>query len=525
MCDPLLHRNVLLEKLTSHEFDVVIMGGGATGAGIALDCINRGLTVGLIQSSDFSSGTSSRYPTCLLLQGGINFRETGFKKRSISQFYLDKKAQRERPKYLKISSYLVEHYKIFSLVERNYLNYLYYLFITPFISLFNNQRISFKFLSFFSPFRKFSLGAIQYYDNLQNDSRLNVSLILSAISKGAICLNYCKANKIIENNGLIQGIECTDRLSGKSLIVKSKKIINATGAGCDFIKNLFPEAIYSKIENKIQNLSDPKVGFHLILDKPEVKENTAYIVPKEDGSVVFFIHYFGKTLAGIEDWDHEIKEPLCKIQIQNMINELNKYTFDKIEMENVKSAWTGWRPIMKDHDSIREFIIDCPYPGIYSITGGAWSEYRLMAETITDQIFPNTDHSTLNPIIGSNKLTTNNNINFKEFNLPWERLEKMYGNRYLIIASLCLEDNNYQNYIGNSHFIVAEIIFAVRYELAVRITDILFRRLPIGFLDPRCALSLVPYISIIMAKELNWCYTIQQEEERLAMEELSLFII
>eukprot|EP00012_Vannella_robusta_P001710 CAMPEP_0206187120 /NCGR_PEP_ID=MMETSP0166-20121206/2812_1 /ASSEMBLY_ACC=CAM_ASM_000260 /TAXON_ID=95228 /ORGANISM="Vannella robusta, Strain DIVA3 518/3/11/1/6" /LENGTH=253 /DNA_ID=CAMNT_0053602641 /DNA_START=89 /DNA_END=846 /DNA_ORIENTATION=- len=252
--------------MTKQHFDMLVIGGGATGSGIALEAVRRGLSVALIQSSDFSSGTSSRYPR-LLLQGGIGFRESGFRARSLRQFCLDDKAAIERPKYLQQTKHYVREYDVH--VIQGATDNLFYFVASLFLRF-----ISVRFLSPLSPFRKRGMTSLIYKDHLQQDSRVNVALITTATAAGAICANYCRVVSLVDDGaGKVSGATFLNRISGETCAVKADLVVNATGANCDFIHQLLPESM-KNVENpgNKEKLGAPKVGFHLVLNKPVVEK-------------------------------------------------------------------------------------------------------------------------------------------------------------------------------------------------------------------------------------------------------------
>lgn len=520
-------RDKLLEDLSNKHFDVFIIGGGATGAGIALEATRRGLTVGLIQSSDFSSGTSSRYPTCLLLQGGIGFRETENYTVHLNQYQLVPSSKEERISYLKIASYLVEKYTIYSIVESKFDLFRYFWSRLKIKGSYSGFPCISFWSWFWKPFKIFP-GTIKYQDHLQQDSRLNISLITTSLQEGAICGNYCRAKSLIDNgNGVIEGVEFYDILTGKVYKSFANTIINATGSGCDFIHHLLPASIPKKTIQK--SLGNPKIGFHLILNHPILPPKTSVIKRSNNGSVIFFIHYHDYTLAGIEDWHQSVSDEITKEEVQLVLDELNRYSKSKITISNVMSAWTGWRPLMKNGSSVRDFVIDDSLPGVLSVTGGAWSEFRLMGEKVIDLIKPNTK-SILQSILGSRIYSIPKNYIYS-VDIPsntYQRLKSTYGERIKLIQWICKEDSRLSELIlknSDINLISAEIIFHVRYECAQRITDCLLRRTVFGYLNPKESLKCISAISDIMANELNWDEKRKLEEQIIAENELNKLIV
>lgn len=527
-----INRSLLRKQLSNQVFDILVIGGGATGAGIALDASGRGLKVALVQSSDFSSGTSSKYPTCLLLQGGIGFREGVA---NMSKFTLAPDAKIEREKYLKLGSYLVDNFTIFSPLfsARQWLKY----FINFFISSFTGIHVK--------PVFNYHLGrgqsyfGVSYNDNMQRDARLNTILITTAISQGAVCCNYIRVNKLIEENGRVTGAEVRDNLEHEDFTIKAKCVINATGSGCEFVRNLLPTCLDSSTSLKV--ISQPKVGMHLILNRPTLPENSGLVYPFQDGSVVFFIHYEGFTLAGIEDSPFCLEAAPTLFQVDQVLRVLNSFLNEPISLQNVQSVWTGWRPLLAEFESARDFIIEPSHPGLISVTGGAWSEFRKMAECTVDYVIKDSHLvCTANQRTDRNKGEVIRLIGCKKMqsfyqyqqgvNIPdkilTKRWYKYYGDRALFIQELYNKNEMLKEKLHPSfNYLMAEVYYCIRYELAVTIGDILLRRLPIGYLNPELALSLIPKLSSIFVEEKGWSEEKAEQERKRAKTELSLLLL
>jgi glycerol-3-phosphate dehydrogenase len=288
-----------------NEYDLVIIGGGATGTGCALDGASRGLKVALLERDDFSSGTSSK--STKLVHGGVRYLEKAFLRLDYEQFLMVKEALAERSTFLRIAPHLTETLPIMLPIYR-WWQIPYYWAGSKAYDLVAGQRglqgsyflSKSRALQVFPMLRKDSLvGAMVYYDGAQNDARTNVALALTAIQQGGTVTNYTEVVDLIkepvkgEREGLpqIRGVIVKDRQSGETFKVYCKGVISATGPFCDLIRKMD--------DPTCDNLVQPSVGTHIVFPSYYSPRQMGLVDPaSSDGRVIFFLPWEGNTIAG-----------------------------------------------------------------------------------------------------------------------------------------------------------------------------------------------------------------------------------
>ncbi|QSL64545.1 hypothetical protein MERGE_001846 [Pneumocystis wakefieldiae] len=547
----ILSREEQIERLKSHsrndgsEYDLLVIGGGATGAGCALDAASRGLKVALVEKYDFSSGTSSK--STKLIHGGIRYLEKAFKTLDWDQYALVQEALHERSIFLYnaphlafISPIMIPIYKWWK-VPYFWLGVKTY----DFLAGDKNTKPSF-FLSKTKTLENLPIlrtnylaGALVYYDGLHNDSRMNIGLILTSVLYGANVANYVEVFEFKKNgNGKICGVVVRDRLTGDTWTIAAKGVINATGPFADILRSLD-----SSSTSKMLSLSS---GTHIVLPGYYSPSNIGFINPNtSDGRVIFFLPWQGNILVGTTDSPTKISfDPVPKEEeISWILSEIKKYLNPKfiIKREDVLAAWSGIRPLVhkpgsKDTRSlVRSHIIDVSDSGLLTISGGKWTTYRLMAEDTIDRAIKEfnlkpsstkclTQHVQL---IGASGWSDTLYISLiREFGIDLDiskYLSENYGDR----ASSVLNMSELRGRRGHVRgirlsdkypFIDGEVRYAVRMEYAQTCSDVLARRTRLAFLDVLAALDALPKVIDIMSEELNWSETRKELEWKNTIE-------
>ncbi|KAG4304609.1 hypothetical protein PORY_002002 [Pneumocystis oryctolagi] len=575
MFPKILSRSEQIEKLKSHsqndgtEYDLLIIGGGATGAGCALDAASRGLKVALIERHDFSSGTSSR--STKLVHGGIRYLEKAVMKLDYDQYALVHEALRERSTFLHIAPHLSFISPIMIPIYKWWQVPYFWAGVKTYDYLAGKKNIkSSYFLTKKEVIERFPMlktsnlvGALVYHDGLQNDSRMNISLILTSVLYGANVANYVEALEFKKDeNGKICGVMVKDRLNGDTWTVAAKGVINATGPYTDVLRSLDSPSssgiisLSSGTHIVLPGYYSPyNIGFinpdtsdgrtHIVLPGYYSPYNIGFINPDtSDGRVIFFLPWQGKTLIGTTDSPTEISDnPVPKEEeITWILNEIKKYLNNDfvIRRQDILAAWCGIRPLIRSSSDnteniVRSHIIDISDSGLLTISGGKWTTYRQMAE------------DTINKAI-------------KEFNLKPSSIECLTSNIQLIGASgwkntLYVSlihqfgiDTDVAKYLSESYgdrawsvlnmskltgkrwpvrgirlkdgypFIDGEVRYAVRTEYAQTCADVLARRTRLAFLDVYAALEALPKIIDIMSEELNWSKVRKEQEWKNTIE-------
>ncbi|KAI9141501.1 FAD dependent oxidoreductase-domain-containing protein [Paraphysoderma sedebokerense] len=534
------------------EFDLLVVGGGATGTGVALDAATRGLKVALVEKYDYSAGTSSR--STKLVHGGVRYLEKAFMELDIEQYKLVQEALRERATFLKIAPYLsyqlpimLPIYKLWQLpyywagcklydivAGKNHLESSYILSKT-------------KALEEFPMLRKDKLvGALVYYDGQHNDSRMNVALALTAISHGAAVANHVEVIKLlkkeVEGKAVPQvcGAVVRDTLTGEEWEVKAKGVINATGPFTDFLRNLD--------EPTVKDIVSPSAGVHIILPNYYSPSHMGLLDPAtSDGRVIFFLPWQGHTIAGTTDSPTKVDEdPVATEQeIDWILGEVKRYFNPdvKVRRGDVLAAWSGIRPLVRDPSAkntaalVRNHMINVSASGLLTIAGGKWTTYRAMAEETVDKAIEVFQLEPEGPCVTKDTLLTGSQGYSKtmyikliqHFGLETEIAEHLgnsYGDRAWLVASCARSTGKRWPLFGKRlvpgyPYIEAEVRYAVRKEYACTAVDVLARRTRLAFLNSTAASDALPKVINIMSEELNWTEERRKKEYDDAMRFLA----
>lgn len=500
-----------IERLGKVVFDCLIIGGGATGAGTAHDAALRGLNVALIDSVDFSAGTSSR--STKLIHGGVRY---------LGQFHfkLIREALRERKRLLNNAPHLVKPLKFVLPTYRLFERLYYTIGLTMYDILAGQSGLPrHKMLSKtdvtgdFPAINKNKLtGGVSYYDAQFNDSRMNVILAKSAEMAGACVCNKVKLEGLTKENGKIVGAKVRDMITNQEIEVKSKVVVNTTGVFIDEVRKMD--------EPNAKPILAPSQGIHLVFPKEKVPCHTAMIIPKtSDGRVVFVIPWEDHIVMGTTDTYVEkiSEEPLpLKEEVDFLLKTGNDYLETKLTKDDVLSIFSGLRPLISlsgdfDTKSIsREEMIIVSDSGLVTMGGGKWSTFRQMAEDLTDkiievgQLLPIKQCSTFDfEFLG--KKGYNENLHLKiaeDYKVSQDiakRLRNYYGGEIFGILG-----DKPTEIIPGCGFFMEEVTHAIKSEFALTTLDIIGRRLRILFLDLKLAEKMIQPINEKVAQELNW---------------------
>ncbi|ORX47136.1 DAO-domain-containing protein [Hesseltinella vesiculosa] len=532
-------RETMLERLKAgEEFDLLIVGGGATGAGTALDATTRGLKVALVERDDFASGTSSR--STKLVHGGVRYLQKAIMELDHEQYKLVVEALHERKVFLDIAPYLSSQLPIMLPVYKWY-QIPYYWVGCKMYDLFAGREAlessyfltRSKALEAFPMLKKDELvGALVYYDGQHNDARMNVVLALTAVYHGATVANHCEVLDLTKNDkDIINGAVVKDTLTGDEWTIKAKGVINATGPFTDGLRKMDDK------ENK--DIVAPSAGVHIILPNYYSPRNMGLLDPAtSDGRVIFFLPWLGNTIAGTTDSPTEVTpNPLPKEdEVQWILEEVSHYLSPdvKVRRSDVLAAWSGIRPLVRDPHAknteslVRNHMINVSDNKLLTIAGGKWTTYRAMAMETVDKAIEVFDlkptdvcHTDKVVLIGSTGYSNTMFIRLvQEFGMDTEvaqHLGHAYGSRAFNVSSI--EDPtsvswpNYGNRLApNYPYIEAEIRYAVRQEFACTAVDVLARRTRLAFLNAEAALQALPRVIEIMSEELKWNKARQKQE-------------
>lgn len=490
----------------NQEYDIVVIGGGATGLGSAVDAASRGYKTLLVEQADFGKGTSSR--STKLVHGGVRYLAQG-------NIKLVREALAERGRLLKNAPLMTSTQPfvvpVFSLWEKFYYSagLMLYDVLSGKLSLGKTRLLSRKktleLLPNINP--KKVAGGILYYDGQFNDAELCIELAHTAERYGATVLNYTKAVGFIKEKDIIVGVDLEDTLGAAVRAVRCKCVINATG--------VFTDAVLQMDDPHADTLVYPSQGIHLVVDPKFFKGINAMMIPKtDDGRVLFAVPWQGKVVIGTTDThvDHIDLEPLpLAEEIHFVLEHFNRYTNASITKEDVLSVFVGLRPLVRSANAgsnissllSRDHTLVVSPSRLVTITGGKWTTYRKMAEdAVNNAVFvAKLDHT---------KCITKD--------LPIGDL----GAARKLAAQLTLDEPMLGNYLDHEfaafHHItyairVVDVVVAARISYVRTVEDFLARRSRLLFLDARAAIQLAPSVATILQKELNW--TNEEREAQL----------
>lgn len=464
-------------------WDIVVIGGGATGVGCALDAGSRGLEVLLLEGADFGKGTSSR--STKLVHGGVRYLAQG-------NIPLVREALKERGILLKNAPHTVHKTAFivpcYSLWQKFYYGagLKVYDLLAGKYGLGKTRILSKRETIEHLPNVKAEglAGGVMYFDGQFDDTRLLIDMVTTAHEYGVSPLNYAQVTSLSNKNGKIAGLGFEDVLTGTTYEVKARVVINATGAFCDPVRRL-SEALAEEMVTLSQ-------GVHIVLDSSFVSTENALMIPKtSDGRVLFVIPWHGHTLVGTTDTpiDTAKLEPeALEEEIEFILKTAGDYVIKKPCRDDILSVFTGIRPLVKSGNSkntaalSRGHTIEIDAAGLLTITGGKWTTYRSMAEDAVTQAmnlggFDNVACRTDGIKIGTPRYNANSRLLHPVF--PYTE---------------------------------ADVIRAVRDEMAQTVEDVLARRTRVLFLDARAAIEIAPEVARILAAELGWGEARAQEE-------------
>ena len=484
----------------TQPWDVVIIGGGATGLGAALESVTRGYRTLLLEQSDFAKSTSSK--STKLVHGGVRYLAEG-------DVALVREASIERGRLLRNAPHLVRNLSFVIPVFSWWESFKYtiglklYDWMAGRLSLGRSHHISktetLQRLSTLEPRRL--TGGVLYHDGQFDDSRLALNLAQTIREKGGTVLNYVKVTALTRDaEGHINGIHAQDAIGGMSLMVDAKAVINATGVFTDDILQLDnPGARKSVVASQ---------GVHVVLDASFLPGHNALMIPKtSDGRVLFLVPWHDKIVAGTTDTlvNYITLEPhAVEQEINFILTTAGQYLQRCPERKDVLSIWAGLRPLaapeedgQKTKEISRNHKIMVSPSGLITIIGGKWTTYRRMAEDVIHQLERSQGWATTTSVTQEMPL---HGAAAVDWNDPWY----FYGSDAAAIRQMITEQPGLQEMLSSSlHTRKAQVVWAVRYEMACNIEDFLARRTRALFLDAREALRIAPVVAAIMAQELQ----------------------
>lgn len=498
-----MQRNAQLQHLADAEcpWDILIIGGGASGLGVAVDAASRGLLTVLLEAQDFAKGTSSR--STKLVHGGVRYMAQG-------QMALVTEALRERGRLLRNAPHVC-HDQAFVIPCYRWWEKPYYRIglgvydlLAGKLSLGATRWLSKEeTLKHLPGLREKDLaGGILYHDGQFDDARLAVALARTAVDHGACVLNHARVVSLVKDDaGKVIGVEMEDTLDGSRQVIHARVVINCTG--------VFTNAVLAMDSTDTTDHIVPSQGIHLVLDRSFLPGDAALMIPRTpDGRVLFAIPWQNKLVVGTTDIpvDAVSEEPKpMEEEIAFVLETVGRYLTRQPTRADVLSMYAGLRPLAKQREGMRTAEISRGHrvliadSKLVSLIGGKWTTYRSMAEDVLDQVVarfgmkagPCVTASL--PIKGKPDVTPSIADHFTS-----------YGSDAAVISAMIAEDPSFGERLHPSFtHSMAEVVYAVRHEMACTVEDVLARRVRLLFLDASAALQSSPKVAELMARELQ----------------------
>jgi len=496
-------RDKLLRDVERNDqvWDMLVIGGGATGLGVALDASSRGLRTLLFEQSDFAKGTSSR--STKLAHGGVRYLAQGNIKLVFEALY-------ERGLMLKNAPHLVSSIPFIMPSYRWWEKYFYGIGLKIYDRMAQKFRLGKTSLLGRTAVldrikninaRKLN-GGVQYYDGQFDDARLAINLAQTSIEQGGVLLNYMKVTELLKDaQGKLNGVVVKDLERGSHFRVHAKIIINATG--------VFVDDILRMDNPGADTLLKVSQGVHLVLPNDFLGSDRALMIPStSDGRVLFAVPWHGHVLVGTTDTPldrHQLEPKPLKEEITFILETLTSYLQRVPTEKDVLSVFVGLRPLVIPEKQVkrtkeisRDHKLKVNGSQLITITGGKWTTYRKMAEDTVDQAIQ------IGGLAGSACRTESLKIHgyceSKADRGNWG----FYGSDARAIETLKKDNPDLDRPMHPDFpFTPVEVIWAVRHEMARTVDDVLARRLRILFLNARAAMELAPFVAQVMAMELD----------------------
>lgn len=512
-------------KESGEQWDFIVIGGGATGLGIAVDAASRGYKTVLLEQSDFAKGTSGR--STKLVHGGVRYLQNG-------DIGLVVEALRERgylkknaPHLVKNQRFIIANYRWWEMPFYT-VGLILYDILSGTRSLGRSLPMSKKMVTRHIPgiVQAKLKGGVSYHDGQFDDSRLAVNLMQTAIEKGATVVNYARVSQLLKDaSGQISGVVVEDKIEGAFFELKGHFIINATG--------VFVDSVIHMDNPDEKPLVRPSQGVHLVVDSSFLGGDDAIMVPRtSDGRVMFGVPWHNRTILGTTDIPvaESVLEPVAlDEEIDFILETAGRFLARKPRREDVLSVFAGLRPLAapedisdrsKTKEISRRHKLLVSQAGLITITGGKWTTYRVMAD------------DTIKLALKTKKLPVKHcqtrHMKIHGYIENPDRTSRMhiYGSDQEEILQLQQENDTCKDKLHDRFdFTVGEVIWAVRKEMARTVDDVLARRIRALILDAKASVEMAPKVAAIIAAELNRDAKWEQQQVKEYTEMAKAYIL
>jgi glycerol-3-phosphate dehydrogenase len=503
----MMRREEMLRKIreraeAGEPWDIAVIGGGATGVGVAVDAAARGFDVVLVEAHDFGKGTSSR--STKLVHGGVRYLEQGNIPLVMSALKERGLLRQNAPHLVHDLAFVVPNYSWWEAPFYGIGLKLYDLLAGKYgfgASKLLSKEETLERLPALEP--EELRGGVVYYDGQFDDSRLLIHLAMTATDHGATLVNYCPATGLLrDNDGYVNGLTVRDGETGEELTVAARIVVNATGVFTDEIRRM--------ADVQAEPLMVTSQGIHLVFNRSFLKSDTALMVPRtSDGRVLFVIPWHGHAVAGTTDTpvDAPSLEPRAlDEEIEFILETAGRYLSRPPTRADVLAVYVGLRPLVKSQGEgrtsaiSRDHVIHVDTSGLLTITGGKWTTYRHMAEDCVDHAI------TLGRL--RDEACPTKNLHIHGYMEPAETEDEdpllVYGADAAAIRALAEEHPEWaQRLHAELPYIAAEVVWGARAEMARSVEDVLARRTRALFLNARAAVAMADAVAGLLAAELG----------------------
>ena len=483
------------------EWDVVVIGGGASGLGAALESVVRGYRTLLLEQHDFAKGTSSR--STKLVHGGVRYLEQGKIPLVVEALRERGRLKQNAPHLVRMQGFIIPCYSWWS-VPYYTAGLTFYDLLAGKLGIGRSQPLSRqKTLEALPTLRQAGLrGGVRYYDYQFDDSRLALNLCQTIQEYGGVVLNYIRVNGVLKDQGRLSGVIARDEETGKQYEIRSKGVINATG--------VFVDEILKMDDHRSKEVIRPSQGTHLVLDRKFLNGSEAMMIPRtEDGRVLFVVPWRSRLIVGTTDVEKHLVqlEPRPEEEeIDYILETAGRYLNPPPGRKDVLSVFTGLRPLaassgnrQKTKEISRGHKILVSESGLVSITGGKWTIYRKMAEDVVSKVAC----GRLPHLSGS--VTTALKIHGHDEKVDQRDPFYWYGSDRAKLAALIDGDPGMAEPLSRELSIIkAQVIWAVREEMARTVEDFLARRTSAIQMDAAESIRIAPLVAEIIAAELGY---------------------
>jgi glycerol-3-phosphate dehydrogenase len=533
-----------LKNISGQQFDLCVIGGGATGSACALDAQLRGIRTVLLEAGDFAGATSST--ATKIIHGGVRYLEEAIKDVDPKEYHVVVRALHERVRMLDNAPHLTRKLE-FLVPSFHWLNVAYLdIGLKIYDWLAGSARISpSKFVSLEETLRRMPqlnreglLGSVEYADGQFDDARYNLALVHTFTEAGGHTLNHCRVTEFHRDSaGRLSGVVAVDQITGATFNLSARAIVNATGPVSDLIRQMATPSV-----SKRMRLSK---GSHILFPLDLFPTDDAMLIPKtEAGSVLFAVPWGGRLLVGTTEREVAPGDDLyvTEEEVTYMLRQLNKYLAKPLQPSDIVSGFAGARPLVSAGEGestqkiARDDVIEIDAKsGLISIMGGKWTTHRAMAEDTINAV-----QKALGVAVTESPTRTHVLHGGEGFTSDlWEKLIRIYpvsketahhlaakfGTAAWNVLELTRTNSNLaQPLIPGSAQIQAEVVYAVREELAATIEDVVSRRLGLQYYSWRDAIKAAPVVGSLMAQELQWTSAQEREAVNRYVERINFLL-